>query len=69
MLDIAGKFVAGFASRLQLARRLKLECRPLLLGLVAEVLDRFLDLGRKRISGSSFALELIHAAHWLLPAS
>jgi hypothetical protein len=32
-----------------LRRRLKLECRPLLLDLLAEALDVFLDLGLERI--------------------
>jgi hypothetical protein len=49
LLGIAAKFVGGFSPRLQLGRRLKLECRLLLLDLLAKALDVFLDLGLERI--------------------
>jgi hypothetical protein len=49
LLGIAAKLVGGFSPRLQLGRRLKLECRLLLLDLLAKALDVFLDLGLERI--------------------
>ena len=49
LLGIAAKLVSSFSPRLQLGRRLKLECRRLLLDLFAEAFDVFLDLGLERI--------------------
>ena len=49
LLGVAAKLVGGFSPRLQLGRRLKLECRLLLLDLLAEALDVFLDLGLERV--------------------
>jgi ABC-type taurine transport system ATPase subunit len=45
LFGIAAKLVGGFSPRLQLGRSLKLERRLLLLDLLAEALDVFLDLG------------------------
>jgi hypothetical protein len=49
LLGIAAKLISSFSPRLQLGRRLKLECRRLLLDVFAEAFDVFLDLGLERI--------------------